>query len=82
MPNVMTHTNDQKHLKWFVTGALLDYFKATGQFTKAEFEKLEQDTMHKVIMYLRGRQLFDASFSDAQADIAYAAKKVFYSELP
>ncbi len=67
-----------KHLRWFVTGALTEYFKNTNMKVDVpEFDKYVDSTVDKCIRYIKGTQVADASFSDIQCIIAEQARSLF-----
>ncbi len=69
-----------KWLSWFVMGALVDYNTQLGGESKLDVKALQahhQDVLNKIVRYLKGQQVIDASFSDFQATLALEAKQFF-----
>ncbi len=70
-------TGDQlKWLSWFVLGAMYQQVQHLLPGSEA-FTVYYQDTMTKMIRYLKGEQAADASFSDFQCVLATEARKLF-----
>jgi hypothetical protein len=69
-----------KHLQWFVMGALWDHNQRMGDSmfgSEIEFRNYLQDTINKIVRYLKGEQAPDASFSDFQCALAIEARLLF-----
>lgn len=67
---------DINRLYWFVLGATYQHLKEGGQ-DMAQLEPYAQDTLNKVVCYLRGIGRLDASCSDFQCSMGHEAKKLF-----
>jgi len=66
------------HVRYFVTGALVENFKATGQkIDDVHFDRYRDQCVEVVYSYLHGKKTLDGSCSDFQCTIALEAKKVF-----
>jgi len=67
-----------KHIAWFVTGALMEYYDRVGWDSK-QYELYTRDSIEKVWRYLTvSSQTIDGSYSDIQAHIALEAGRVFF----
>jgi hypothetical protein len=66
-----------KHVKWFVTGFMTDYYESNGQ-KPADYTVFTQDTVQKVWEYLsEKRRGIDVTFHDQQAAAAIQAELLF-----
>jgi len=71
-----------QHIKNFVTGALVENFKATGQVIgDSHFDRYAHESAEVVFGYLNGNKTLDGTCSDFQCTIALEAKKVFKSSM-
>lgn len=67
-----------KHLYWFVIGALRECLKASGQPVEGPtFDMHLRETMHHVVLYMRGALGSRAPLTDCQRYIAVEAAGVF-----
>lgn len=69
---------EQKHIQWFVWGALAEYDYYTNLGLSAvEFQRFLAETVNVVIGYVNGARALDGKCTDIQCTIALEAAKLF-----